>query len=139
MITIERYHDICCGHRVVGHESKCQHLHGHNYRFFFTITAPELDGIGRIIDFSCVKNTICEWLENNWDHKFLMYIQDPLLPLLKEASPDSIVVTEFNPTAENIAKYLVEIVGPEQLHGTGCILKSCKVEETRKCSATYSI
>lgn len=26
------YHDISCGHRVYGHESKCAHLHGHNYR-----------------------------------------------------------------------------------------------------------
>ena len=30
--TAERYHDISCGHRVVGHESKCAFLHGHNYR-----------------------------------------------------------------------------------------------------------
>ena len=45
MITVERYHDISMGHRVVGHESKCRHLHGHNYRIHFVCTAPELDGV----------------------------------------------------------------------------------------------
>ena len=44
MITVERYHDISMGHRVVGHESKCRHLHGHNYRIHFICTAPEWMG-----------------------------------------------------------------------------------------------
>ena len=63
MITVERYHDISMGHRVVGHESKCRHLHGHNYRIHFICTAPELDGVGRVIDFSEIKERLCQWLE----------------------------------------------------------------------------
>ena len=34
-ITATRYHDICAGHRVYGHEGKCSHFHGHNYRIYF--------------------------------------------------------------------------------------------------------
>jgi 6-pyruvoyltetrahydropterin/6-carboxytetrahydropterin synthase len=36
-IIASRYHDISCGHRVYGHESKCAHLHGHNYRVHFDL------------------------------------------------------------------------------------------------------
>ena len=46
MIVATRYHDISCGHRVANHESKCAHLHGHNYRITFECAAEELDNIG---------------------------------------------------------------------------------------------
>ena len=58
MLTAERYHDISCGHRVVGHENKCRHLHGHNYRVHFVCTAANLDHIGRVIDFSIIKEKL---------------------------------------------------------------------------------
>ena len=71
-ITATRYHDISCGHRVSGHESKCQFLHGHNYRFHFTVEGSKLDALGRVMDFGVIKSILCEWLEENWDHKFLL-------------------------------------------------------------------
>jgi hypothetical protein len=48
----------------------------------------------------------------------------------------SIVFVPFNPTAENMARYLLEVIGPQQLVGTGVGLVSVTVEETRKCSAS---
>lgn len=139
MIVAERYHDISCGHRVVGHEGKCRFLHGHNYRIHFTITADTLDDIGRVIDFSVIKSQLCEWLEENFDHKFLIWEQDELLEQLQAVTAESLVVVPFNPTAENIAKYLVEVVGPQQLKGYDVKLISCKIEETAKCSASYHL
>lgn len=139
MITAERYHDISCGHRVVGHEGKCKYLHGHNYRIHFIVQAEELDQIGRVVDFSVIKEKLCMWLEDNFDHKFLIWNEDPLLSALNEVSSESLVLVPFNPTAENIAKYLVEHIGPQQLEEYGCRLIKCKVEETQKCSASYSL
>ena len=37
IISASRYHDFSAGHRVTGHENKCAHLHGHNYRVHFTV------------------------------------------------------------------------------------------------------
>lgn len=137
MITIERYHDISMGHRVVGHENKCKHIHGHNYRITFVCSADELDNVGRVIDFSIIKERLCMWLEMFWDHRLVLWEQDPLLSNLQKIIKEDIVVVPFNPTAENIAKYLVLDVAPQRLKGSGVRLISCKVEETRKCSATY--
>ena len=158
MYTAERYHDFSCGHRVYGHESKCAHLHGHNYRVTFVCaadekaekpfqrtflgkqeepTSGELDLVGRVIDFSTIKETLCEFLEIAWDHKTLIWVKDPMLPELRKLDPDGVVGVAFNPTAENMAQFLVEVVGPEVLRGTGVRLIECRVEETRKCSATY--
>lgn len=151
---VERYHDICAGHRVAGHEGKCQHLHGHNYRVFFTCEADDsdipLDQIGRVIDFSEVKARLCMWLEDNWDHKFLAWEHDHLLQAVFDHADgiggdadnmvtESIVWVDFNPTAENMAEHLVNVIGPQQLAGTGIKLVHCKVEETRKCSASYGV
>jgi 6-pyruvoyltetrahydropterin/6-carboxytetrahydropterin synthase len=147
--SAERYHDISCGHRVAGHESKCQHMHGHNYRVHFKCEG-ELDEIGRVIDFSVIKAKLCMWLEDNWDHKFLVWTEDELMQSVYSAVfstggkvnrmfDQSMVWTDFNPTAENMAEYLVTVVGPQQLAGLGVTLVECRIEETRKCSATYKL
>lgn len=147
---VERYHDISCGHRVVGHEGKCRHLHGHNYRITFVCEGSALDGVGRIIDFGEIKLRLCEWLEEHWDHKFLFWEDDPLINNLavenvedsyehNNTLQESLVMVPFNPTAEKMAEYLADVVAPEQLKGTGIIVTQCRVEETRKCSATYSV
>lgn len=176
-----RSHEICAGHRVVGHESKCRHLHGHNYVFHFhvapkrekrAVTVPvtegssavmqlespertKLDNIGRVIDFSVVKSTLCEWLETNWDHRFLHWEQDKLMagiasliedsnrPGFIEAKDeihffDSLVSLPFNPTAENLAAYMVEVIGPRLLDEHGVELVKCTIEETSKCHVGYT-
>lgn len=135
MITCTRYHDFSAGHRVFGHEGKCQNLHGHNYRVHFECMAPKLDSIGRVVDFSCIKELLCDWIEENWDHKFLIWEDDPLAKSLNELD-ETVVFTDFNPTAENMAFFLLKYVGPAQFHRTGIQLIKVIVEETRKCSAT---
>lgn len=144
-ITATRYHDFSYGHRVVNQGGKCEHLHGHNGRVHFTVqenvvsncASTGLDAVGRVIDFSAIKQHLCMWLEDNWDHKFLVWSDDPLKSYLAECDPRGVVQVPFNPTAENMAQHLVEVVGPQVLPGF-VKLVSVTFEETAKCSATYS-
>ncbi len=90
------------------------------------------------------------WLEESWDHKFLAWANDPLLTELANTTnearkynnepwkmlAESIVWVPFNPTAENMAEFLLDEIGPAQLKETGCILTSVTIEETRKCSVS---
>lgn len=137
-ITAERYHDISCGHRVVGHEGKCKTLHGHNYRVHFVVGAPALDQLGRVLDFTAIKERLCMWIEGSWDHRLLIWEKDPMLAGLEKLDP-SVVITPFNPTAENMAYYLLKTIGPRQLVDTGITLMEVRVEETRKCTATAKL
>lgn len=137
MITATRYHDFSAGHRVAGHEGKCRFFHGHNYRVHFTISGG-LDNLGRVIDFGVIKSLLCEWLEDNWDHRFLMWKKDPHLPLLPHIFTESLVIVPFNPTAENMAKYLLERIGPDLLPEHVTLIK-VRIDETRKCSAEVSV
>lgn len=137
MHTAERYHDFSAGHVVTGHESKCAHLHGHNYRVHFGVTADALDVVGRVVDFSVIKDRLCMWVEDNWDHKFMVWDHDPRAAYLQDIDRAGTVRVPFNPTAENMAEYLVNVIGPQQLAGCGVTLIACRVEETRKCTASY--
>lgn len=139
MHTATRTHEIACGHRVYGHESKCANLHGHNYTFELTL-APltALDGLGRVLDFSAIKERLCSWLEANWDHRLLLWDEDPLAVQLAQLG-ERIAPVPFNPTAENMARYFLLDVAPAQLRGTGTRLVRCRVWETGKCSATFEV
>lgn len=142
--TAQRFHDISCGHRVAFHEGKCAHLHGHNYRIHFTI-APRpqagLDHIGRVLDFSVIKSLLCAWLESNWDHRFLLWSEDPQAVSLYNLDPAGVVLVPFNPTAENMAQHLVNVVGPAMLKKDhpDIVLIRVMIEETAKCWATYDV
>lgn len=143
MIYATRYHDFSYGHRVAGHENKCALLHGHNGRAVFHCSADQLDDVGRVIDFGDIKSTLCQWLEDNWDHKFLAWDRDVNMKEIAEHAQytvieSSIVWVPFNPTAENMAEHLLRVVGPQVLPPW---IKLIRVElwETRKCSAIAEV
>lgn len=135
IVEAVRYHDFSYGHRVYGHENKCSHLHGHNSRVHFYIEGNQ-DSVGRVLDFSVIKVILCQWLEDNWDHKFLVFDQDPWADTLLELDNMGVVKVPFNPTAENMALYLLEVVAPSKLKSFGLTCSKVEVEETRKCKAT---
>ena len=151
MITATRFHDFSAGHRVDGHEGKCALLHGHNYRAHFTVVSDSrtaLDEVGRVLDFSVLKSGLCNWLEAHWDHRFLAWEDDSVMTAimrqtvgqsLRDVLVPSIVWVPFNPTAENMAEYLLNVVGPEVLRDSGAELISVVIDETRKCSASASL
>lgn len=134
-ITAIRTHEISAGHRIYGHESKCGFLHGHNYIFTFHVRADKLDTIGRVMDFSVIKSKLCNWLEEHWDHKFLLWEADPLGGNERMGFVD----VPFNPTAENMAIYILRAIGPRQLVDSGCTLIRVDLQETSKCSVTVTL
>lgn len=138
MYTVKRYHDISVGHTVHCHEGKCQHLHGHNYRVHFSLKSEDLDPLGRVVDFSVIKEVLCDWLERNWDHRFLVFAEDPRALALEAIDPTTVVVP-FNPTAENMAEYLVLVIAPVLLADTPLKVTSVLIEETAKCWAEYTL
>ena len=138
MFTAVRKHEIHCGHRVYQHEGKCKNLHGHSYVFEFHCESQSLDQIGRVIDFSVIKSKLCQWLEDYWDHRTLLWDKDPLCLYIYDAD-QSIVKVPFNPTAENIAEYMLKVVAPAQLTDTSVLCRKVVVHETGKCFASCEI
>ena len=143
MVSITRRFQFCAGHRVYKHESKCAHPHGHNYVLLATfepILGQGLDELGRVIDFSVVKDVLGKWIDENWDHGFIYFEKDyELSEMFSEYHRFKNYVMTENPTAENMALHLLHKVCPKIFLGSG--VKAVKIElwETENCYATASL
>ena len=139
--TITRKIEFDAGHRVMNHESKCATLHGHRYVVEITATAPGLDEIGRVIDFSVLKALIGTWIDEEWDHTTILFEQDietiralDMVPGYKKPW-----IAPFNPTAENMAEHLLKIVCPMLLADTGVTVTKVTIWETPNCKAECAL
>jgi len=106
MPEITRRLEIDAGHRLLKHESKCRHVHGHRFKFEITCTGA-LDQVGRVIDFSVIKGVIGAWLDAELDHAFIAEQGDPIVAWL-EQNEMRVHVVPFSPSSENLAQYVLE-------------------------------
>jgi 6-pyruvoyltetrahydropterin/6-carboxytetrahydropterin synthase len=134
MNTIALKHEIHIAHRLYRHVGKCKNLHGHSYKFEFFCSSNGLNESGMVADFSEVKDILAGWLDKSWDHRLMIFHKDPIANQLKELD-NSIVITSFNPTVENISKKIIEEIAPKLLKGKNYRLTKLIVHETSKCSA----
>lgn len=89
MYYVTKRMEISAAHSLkLDYPSKCTAVHGHNWIITVHCCAETLDANGMVTDFTTIKQIINEHL----DHKCL----NDTLP--------------FNPTAENIARWIVDTV-----------------------------
>ncbi|HMO13535.1 MAG TPA: 6-carboxytetrahydropterin synthase [Pirellulaceae bacterium] len=106
--------DFCAGHRLLNHGGKCENLHGHNYRLQVHVSAKELDSVGRVIDFVEIRNLFKAWIDEHWDHGFVLAEFDSnAIEAVKQVQPHKLYLIPWNPTAELMARYLMERVVPQ--------------------------
>lgn len=120
----------------MGHEGKCQNLHGHNYVVEIFVTGQEQDAIGRILDFKLLKERVKGWLDDNWDHTFILWKEDENgLAAIRSSQPHRVYVLDHNPTAENMAIHLLDDVCPKILDGTGAKAYKVRLWESEETCA----
>ena len=91
MYEVRKRIEISAAHRLMlDYESKCTNLHGHNWIIDVFLRSETLNKNGMILDFTEIKRKI----QDKFDHKV---INDEV---------------DFNPTAENIAKYICDVLAP---------------------------
>jgi 6-pyruvoyltetrahydropterin/6-carboxytetrahydropterin synthase len=89
MYYVKKRMEISAAHRLkLNYKSKCGNLHGHNWIVTVYCKSQELDENGMVTDFSKIKQRISDHM----DHKNLNDVFD------------------FNPTAENIARWICDNV-----------------------------
>jgi 6-pyruvoyltetrahydropterin/6-carboxytetrahydropterin synthase len=92
-VMIER--NFSSAHQLRGYRGKCENLHGHNYKIEIYARGRELDKTGLLVDFVELKAAADE-VVNYLDHRNINE-----LPPFDE---------ELNPSAENLARFILERV-----------------------------
>jgi len=139
-LTIMRRIKFCAGHRLYQHGGKCEHFHGHNYVADIFVTSEEVDSVGRVLDFADLKARTKGWIDANWDHSFLVFEQDQnAIETLEKVQPSKLFKLPYNPTAEDMAKYLLEVMCPAVLEGSGARAVRVRVWETEEAYAEASL
>jgi 6-pyruvoyltetrahydropterin/6-carboxytetrahydropterin synthase len=134
MIICTRRLEFDAAHRILKHESKCKMLHGHRYALEASFAAKELDDLGRVIDFGKVRELLGAWIDDNLDHNTILSIFDKKLgDSIEETTGQKIYYMDENPTAENIAKHLLEKICPKIFADESVKCVSIKLYETPNC------
>ncbi|HZB44046.1 MAG TPA: 6-carboxytetrahydropterin synthase QueD [Pyrinomonadaceae bacterium] len=120
-VMIER--NFSSAHQLRGYRGKCENLHGHNYKIEIYARGRELNHIGLLVDFVELKEAADE-VVNFLDHRNI-----------NELEP---FAEELNPSAENLARFILERVARRvgddrvQIYKVRCF-------ETPTSVATYTI
>ena len=138
-ITCTRKLTFDSGHRILNHEGRCKVPHGHTYTAYISACAVKLDHIGRIVDFSVLKEIYGSWIDQNFDHGFLVWEKDiDLLRALSSVLGSKVYYCPFNPTAEEIAKFLgTHYEFTQALAEFDVEIVKVKVYETPNCYAEW--
>ena len=115
MFTISKEFHFSASHVLEGlsGDHPCSRAHGHNYIVVVELQSTKLDDVGMVVDYRKLA-LVKQYIDNYLDHK---HLND---------------VLTFNPTAENIAKYLFEM-----FRKTYSQLSAVTVRETPKTEARY--
>lgn len=116
-------------------------LHGHRYVVEATFVVKKnennLDELGRVVDFSVIRELFGGWIDSNFDHNTILWEKDKNLgDEIAKITGQKIYYLKQNPTAENIAKYLFEEICPKLFANSDVKCVELKVYETPNCHAT---
>ncbi len=141
MITIFRRLEWDAMHRIPRHESKCAAWHGHRYVAEIGCAAPELDALGRVIDFGVVKERVGGWIDAHWDHTAILMRGDPdpaapVIAASNAAAGRPVYWMDCHPTAENIVAELAR-VAQGLLEDAGVRVVEIRLWETPNGSAVW--
>lgn len=135
-LTCTRRIEFDAAHRVMGHEGKCRNLHGHRYMLEASFVAERLDSLGRVVDFSVIKERLGGWVDANWDHATILFKKDDRLGGAIEAvTGQRIYYLAENPTAENMAAYILRDICPALFAGSDVACVRVRLYETPNCYA----
>lgn len=112
---------FAAAHRLTMVGTKCENLHGHNWKIEVYVKGQSIDAGGVLVDFGVIKHHVRALMET-LDHKFLNE-----LDFFQDGTP---------PSSENIARYLADSLAA-RMDLPGISVSRVTAWESEDASATY--
>lgn len=112
MFRLSVRHNFETAHRFSHPESaqKCRAIHGHSWWAEVWVEGEDVvDDRGMLVEFGVFKKAWRELIDGRLDHHLLLNESDPVLgPIVETIGATRITTFPFEPTTENIARWLHE-------------------------------
>lgn len=140
MYKLTSHTELELAHRLItSYAMKCQHLHGHRYEVFITVSADKLNEDNMIVDFKKLKEIIKQELDDKYDHGVILKDDDPLVDAFKnDKHTQRLHIVNENPTCEWMSKYWFYLLNDAfKREGLNIKMYSLKVFETSNNCCEY--
>lgn len=141
--TVVKRIEFPAGHRLMNYNGKCKNLHGHSFVAEVCLGADQLDGMGLVIDFTDVGRFLKTWIDQNWDHAFIVNNDDK--KLLEFLLVNNLKVYALrtgedgeNPSVENLSKHMYKILYEEYSSHPGLIIEYVDIWESSSSYARFT-
>lgn len=101
------------GHRLPEHFGLCKNIHGHSYKMIVEFEG-ELNKDQMVIDYYDVEKIINPIIQE-LDHAFMVNKDDKVVLEFLEKMNSKKVIVEFDSTAENICKFMLNRISSDKL------------------------
>jgi len=113
---------FAAAHQLTMVGSKCENLHGHNWKIEVYVTGEKMDGAGVLMDFGIIKKQVRE-IMSMLDHKYLNELDD---------------FQQSQPSSENIA-YFVATELQKRIDNPAVSVSKVTAWESDNAAATYIV
>ena len=87
-----------------------------------------------------IKERLGAWIDDNWDHTTILFDKDQALgKAISNETNQKIFYLPTNPTAENMAEYLIHSICPLLFKEHGIICQRLRLNETPNCYAEATL
>ena len=131
MFKVFKEMHFCYAHRLLGYPGKCAQLHGHNSVVRVEFSGNQVNELGILIDFDEIRKVVNDYLDQQLDHKTILWEKDPLVEVLEKAG-QKVFRMKNQPSAENMAQLIFQEMKKQKLP-----VSSVKVWETPTSCAEY--
>ena len=111
---------FAAAHRLTMVGTKCENLHGHNWKVEVHVMGEKLDKAGVLVDFGVIKKYVAQ-IMSSLDHKYLNELE---------------YFQQCQPSSENIA-YLIATALQEKIDSPGITVSRVSAWESDDAAATY--
>lgn len=139
MMEVTKIFSFEMAHAIFGYQGACRNIHGHSYVLHISVSSKDstdrfLSPPGFIIDFKQLKHLVKSHVVDRFDHSLVVsqsYLKNNPGLLIQ----DNCEIWEFEPTAENILLFIIQILSPVMPKNIS--ITSAKLYETKDSYVTW--